>query len=478
MNNLEHTMSLTDMDKKSHLHGNTSIADLEANGPFMIESAKGITIRDTNGKEYIDAVAGLWCMNLGYGRAEIAEVAKDSVNKLSFAHTFGNMSSEPTARLADKIVQLFNDTTPGEMSKVFFGHSGSDANDTNVKLMRLYNNLRGKPNKKKIIARAGAYHGLTVQSTALTGIPAYHKAWDAPLEQIVRVSAANYFHSHLGGETEEQFTERLVQELKDAIAKEGADNIAAFIAEPVMGTGGAVPPPAGYFEKVQQVLKDNDILLMVDEVITGFGRTGQMFASGTYQLKPDFVALAKGLTSAYVPLSASVISKRVWEVLKHTSAEYGPIMHGFTYGGHPLSTSIGLKTLEILERESLVENCAEVGAYMLQGLREATKDCPYVGDVRGAGTMFGIEYVADRDSRRFFAVNQAPHKLVAGECLKQGLICRALPYTHSNNMSPPLILTRQDADEICKRFKQALDSAMPQLEAMSKEVLSQVAEEA
>jgi len=460
-------MSLTEMDKNSHMHGNTSIADLETNGPFIIESAQGITVRDTEGREYIDAVAGLWCMNLGYGRDEIAEVLKHSASTLSFAHTFGNMSCETTTRLAYKILRLFNDTTPGEMSKVFFGNSGSDANDTNVKLMRLYNNLRGKPNKKKIISRIGAYHGLTTQCTALTGIPAYHKAWDAPIDQVIHVGAANYFHYQAPGETEQQFTDRLVQELKDAIAKEGAENIAAFIAEPVMGTGGAVPPPQGYFEKVQQVLNDNDILFMVDEIVTGFGRTGQMFGSGTYQLKPDFVALAKGLTSAYAPLSASLISERVWEVLKNSSAEYGPIMHGFTYGGHPLSTAVGLKTLEILERESLVQNTAEVGPYLLKGLQDVTKDCPYVGDVRGVGSMIGIEYMADRTSRQFFAPNQAPHKVVAAECLKQGLICRALPFTHTNNMSPPLILSKQDADDICQRFKQALKNALPALEAMS-----------
>jgi L-2,4-diaminobutyrate transaminase len=461
--------SLKEIDQLFHMHGNTSISMLNSTGPVVMDHAQGMRITDTDGNEYLDSIAGLWCMTLGYGRSEIGDVAKEVIDKLSFVHTFGNGTCEPTTLLAQKLVTMFNDTVPGaSISKVFFGNSGSDANETNIKLMRLYNNLRGKPSKKKVISRTGAYHGLTTLATALTGIPAYHKAFDAPVEQVIRLSTPSYYRFHNDGETEEQFTDRLIHELKDAIAKEGADNIGAFIAEPVMGTGGMFVPPVGYFEKVQPILEENDILLIVDEVVTGFGRTGKMFGCETFGLKPDFVTLAKGLTSAYAPLSASLISSRVWDVLQNASEEYGPIMHGFTYGGHPLSTAIALKAIEILERENLVENAAEVGPYLIEQMQKATADCPYVGEVRGVGAMLGVEYVADKATRRLFDPALGAHKLVAAECTKVGLISRALPYIEVTNMAPPLIITKQDADECVERYARALDAAMPKLAEMAR----------
>ncbi|EPJ45916.1 MAG: hypothetical protein OFPII_25640 [Osedax symbiont Rs1] len=470
MSNKQQTpkQSLQEIDKQYHMHGNSSIAMLETAGPVIIERAHKMRITDSDGKEYLDSIAGLWCMTLGYGRTEIGDVAKEVIDNLSYTHTFANHSCKPTTLLAEKLVTMFNDSVPGAtISKVFFGHSGSDANDTNVKLMRLYNNLRGKPNKKKVMSRTGAYHGLTTVATALTGIPAYHKAWDAPIDQVIRLSTPSYYRFHQDGETEEQFTDRLIQEIEDAIASEGADNIGAFIAEPVMGTGGMFVPPIGYFDKLQPILEAHDILLMVDEVVTGFGRTGKMFGSETYGLKPDFVTLAKGLTSAYAPLSASLISDKVWDVLRNASAEYGPVMHGFTYGGHPLSTTIALKAIEILERENLVANAAEVGPYLLEKMQQATANCPYVGEVRGIGAMLGVEYVADKATRRLFDPALGAHKVVAAECAKVGLISRALPYIEVTNMAPPLIITKEDADECVELYTRALTAALPALEKMA-----------
>ncbi len=460
--------SLQEIDQQFHMHSNSSIAMLESDGPVIIERAHKMRITDSNGKEYLDSIAGLWCMTLGYGRTEIGDVAKEVIDNLSYIHTFANHTCEPTTLLAEKLVTMFNSSVPGAtISKVFFGHSGSDANDTNVKLMRLYNNLRGKPNKKKVMSRTGAYHGLTTLATALTGIPAYHKAWDAPIDQVIRLSTPSYYRFHQDGESEEQFTDRLIQEIEDAIASEGAYNIGAFIAEPVMGTGGMFIPPIGYFDKLQPILKAHDILFMVDEVVTGFGRTGKMFGSETYGLKPDFVTLAKGLTSAYAPLSASLISDKVWDVLRNASAEYGPVMHGFTYGGHPLSTTIALKAIEILERENLVANAAEVGPYLLEKMQQATANCPYVGEVRGIGAMLGVEYVADKATRRLFDPALGAHKVVAAECAKVGLISRALPFIEVTNMAPPLIITKQDADECVELYTRALTAALPALEKMA-----------
>ncbi|MBF7052850.1 aminotransferase class III-fold pyridoxal phosphate-dependent enzyme [Halomonas sp. KAO] len=454
-------------DINYHMHGNTSIANHSLSGPNIIKSASGMRIKDIYGNEYLDSIAGLWCMTLGYGREEIGEVAKESISSLGYTHTFAGNTCESTALLAEELVNLFNSNVDNShISKVFFGHSGSDANDTNIKLMKLYNNLRGKFSKKKIIAREGGYHGVTTMATALTGIPAYHSAFDAPIDEIVRISAPSYYRFHKEGETEVEYTDRLINELEDVIEREGADNIGAFIAEPVMGTGGMFVPPKGYFGRVQEVLKENDIILIVDEVVTGFGRTGEMFGSKTFGIAPDMVTLAKGLTSAYAPLSASLVSKKIWSVLESSSDRYGPIMHGFTYGGHPVSTAIASKAIEILKREDLVNNAKTVGNYLLERVKEATYEYPYVGEVRGIGAMLGVEYVARKANRTFFKKGVGPHKAVADECLKHGLISRALPFVDVTNMAPPLIINKEDADECVMRFSKALESVKPTLDEM------------
>ena len=464
---MDHTArnySLEDLDRETLFHPNTSIVDHLRKGPHIVAQGRGVRVRDHQGRDLIDCCAGLWCVNIGYGREEMGDAAKAAIDNLAYHHIFGGTSNEPIIRLAERVLSLFHDQAGApHLSKVFFGSGGSDANDTNFKLVRYYNNLRGKPEKKKIISRAGAYHGLTYAAGSLTGIPAYHKAFDLPVAGVLHTSCPHYFRYALAGESEEAFTDRMVAEVESLIAKEGAETIAAFIAEPIMGTGGVLLPPKGYFEKLQKVFDRHDILFIADEVITGFGRTGHWFATGGMKLKPDIVTLAKGITSAYFPMSASVISEKIWIVLKDASPEFGPVMHGFTYSGHPVGGALGLVNIGIIEREGLVRQAAEVGPYLQKLLIERIGSNPYVGEIRGAGQMLAVEFVADKPTRRVFDPKAGAHRVVAAKALEFGVLTRALPFIEVNSFSPPLSMTRGEAEEAVERYGKALDAATPEL---------------
>ena len=458
--------SLEEMDRQSLFHPSTSIADHLANGPTIIAGGSGVRVKNHQGRDFIDCGAGLWCVNVGYGRAELGAAAAKAMAELGYYHLFSSYSNEPIIRLADRVLALFRERAGApHLSKVFFGTSGSDANDTNFKLVRYYNNLRGKPEKKKFISRLGSYHGLTAAAGSLTGIESFHKAFDLPLPGVLHTACPHFFRFGEAGEDEDAFTRRMVGDLKELIRREGPDTVAAFIAEPIMGTGGAFIPPRGYFEQVQAVLDENDILFIADEVITGFGRTGEWFATGLYNLKPDIVTLAKGITSAYFPLSASVISERVWNVLRDASAEFGPVMHGFTYSGHPVGGAVAMANIDIMEREKLVENSAAMGTYFLDQLRGRFGDHPYVGDIRGQGLMMAIELVADRKTKRFFDHDKWAHRAIQRKAYDEGLMVRALPYVEAVSFSPPLCITRAEIDEAIARFARGFDAAMPELRA-------------
>jgi len=462
--------SLEDMDRQSVLHPLTSIAAHMKSGPLIVGRGRGVRIRDRKGREMIDCGAGLWCVNIGYGRPEIAEAARQAIEDLNYYHIFGGSSNEPIIRLADRILTLLRENAGARhLARVFFGCSGSDANDTNVKLVRYYHNLLGQPRKKKIISREGAYHGLTCAAASLTGIPVYHQAFDLPLPGVVHASCPHWYRFARPGESEAAFCDRMIAELEALIEREGPDTIAAFIAEPIMGTGGVLLPPAGYFARVQEILRRHAILFIADEVITGFGRTGQWFATGLYELEPDIVTLAKGVTSAYFPLSASVISERIWNVLEQASPQHGPIMHGFTYSGHPVGGAIGLANLEIMENEGMVENAARVGPYLRERLRATIGDHAYVGDVRGEGLMIAVEFIADKASRRPFPASANAHRIVSAKAMEQDLMVRPLPYIEVIPFSPPLCITEVDCDEAVERFARALDQATPELHRLAKE---------
>ncbi|MFB2553861.1 aminotransferase [Ensifer soli] len=456
--------SLEDMDRNTILHPLTSIAQHMKTGPTIMGGASGVRLTDAKGRSMLDCSGGLWCVNAGYGRPEIADAAKKAILDLNYWHLFGSSSNEATIRLSDRVLGLLHENADARhLSRIFYGTSGSDANDTNFKLVRYYANLRGTPEKKKIISRIGGYHGLTVAAAQLTGIPSYHKAWSLPSDSVVYAECPHYYRFAAEGETEEAFCNRMIADLEGIIAREGADTIGAFIAEPIMGTGGVLIPPAGYFERVQAILDKHDILMIADEVITGFGRTGAWFGTGLYRLKPDLVTLAKGLTSAYFPMSASVISQRMWDVFEKASPDYGPVMHGFTYSGHPVGAAIAMANLDIIETEGLVENAADTGAYLLAGLKERLKDHPHVGEVRGRGLMIGVEFSADRETRRPFDAADAVHRIVAAKAQENGLMIRALPFIEVVSFSPALSITKADCDEAIDIFGRTLDDLTPVL---------------
>jgi L-2,4-diaminobutyrate transaminase len=465
-----HNLPLEALDRDGILHPVTSLAAHMQGTPSIITAGNGVTIRDQNGREFLDCGAGLWCMNVGYGREDIAEAAASAMRDLGYFHLFLGHSNEPIIRLTDKLLtQLKAHPSTANMSKIFYGCSGSDANDTNYKLVRYYNNLRGKPAKKKVISRNGAYHGLTMASGSLTGIGSYHQHFDLPLNDVIHVSCPHFYRYAKPGESEVEFTDRMVAEVKDVIAREDADTIAAFIAEPIMGTGGVFMPPEGYFAKIQQVLRENDILMIADEVITGIGRTGKWFASELYGIEPDLLTLAKGITSAYFPLSASVVSERIWEVLLAASPEAGPMMHGFTYSGHPVGGAVALKALEIVEQENLVQRSGQLGDYFLEKLRERFAGHPFIGDIRGSGLMIGMEFSADPATRRPFAPGTYPHRVVAGRVIENGILVRPLPFLEVISFSPALTISQEEIDRAIDGFAKGLEASMDDLTRLAKQ---------
>jgi len=443
-------LSPAELDRRHVLHPFTSIAEQQAHGANIVSSAEGLIVRSADGREYIDAMAGLWCMNIGYGRPEMAEALAAQSRKLCYYHSFINWGNEPTAELAARIASM----TPGDLNRVFFANSGSEANDTQVKLIWQYNNLLGRPQKKKFIARKGAYHGVTVASASLSGLPNLHAHFDVPREGFMHVGKPHYYREAPEGMSEAAFVQHLAKELEETIAREGADTIAAFFAEPIMGAGGVIVPPAGYFDAIIPILRANDILLVADEVVCGFGRLGKNFGSTYYGFEPDLMTVAKGLTSGYVPMSAVIVSERIWQVFADKSGEAGPFGHGYTYSHHPLAAAAGLANLDIIEKEGLIANAGTTGAHFQKALRAAVEDHPLVGEVRGTALIAGVEIVQDKASKKSFdngpAVTMRLHKLL----LEEGLISR--PIVNTMAFSPPLIVTPSDTDEIVLRFAKGL----------------------
>ncbi|MGV0817876.1 aminotransferase [Martelella sp. AMO21009] len=410
----------------------------------IVTGGEGVHISDREGNRLLDAFAGLYCVNIGYGRREVADAIAEQARELAYYHSYVGHGTEASVTLAKMII----DRAPVNMSRVYFGLSGSDANETNIKLVWYYNNILGRPEKKKIISRWRGYHGSGLMTGSLTGLELFHKKFDLPLDTVIHTEAPYYYRRDDLAMSEDDFVAHCAGELEALIEREGADTIAAFIGEPVLGTGGIVPPPAGYWEAIQNVLKKHDILLIADEVVTGFGRLGTMFGSARYGIEPDIITIAKGLTSAYAPLSGSIISDKVWKVLEQGTDENGPIGHGWTYSAHPIGAAAGIANLQLLDKLNLVANAGETGAYLNKAMSDALGDHANVGEIRGEGMLCAVEFVEDRDSRAFFDPSKKIGPAVSAAMLKRGVIARAMPQGDIIGYAPPFCLTHAEADTI------------------------------
>ena len=449
---------LEQWDRDNFFHPSTHLADFaRGNLPNrVVTGGQGCHIEDRDGTRLLDAFAGLYCVNVGYGRQEIAEAIAAQARELAYYHAYVGHGTEASITLAKMVL----DRAPDHMSKVYFGLSGSDANETNIKLIWYYNNILGRPEKKKIISRWRGYHGSGLMTGSLTGLELFHKKFDLPLAQVVHTEAPYYFRRPRADMTEARFTAHCVAELEALIEREGAETIAAFIGEPVLGTGGIVPPPEGYWPAIQAVLDRHDILLVADEVVTGFGRLGTMFGSDHYGLKPDLITIAKGLTSAYAPLSGSIVSDKMWSVLERGTDKNGPIGHGWTYSAHPIGAAAGVANLELIDALDLVGNAGRVGGYLNEALTDALADHPHVGDVRGEGMLAAVEFLRDRDSRSFFDASDKIGPQVAAALLDQGVIARAMPQGDILGFAPPFCLTTEEADEIVGKTLKAVTKVL------------------
>lgn len=449
---------LSAWDREAFFHPSTHLA-AHARGDSavrVITGGSGVWIEDRDGTRLLDAFAGLYCVNVGYGRTEIAEAIAEQARKLAYYHAYVGHGTEASIRLAKMIL----DRAPEGMSKVYFGLGGSDANETNVKLIWYYNNILGRPEKKKIISRWRGYHGSGLMTGSLTGLGLFHRKFDLPLDRVLHTTAPYYYRRPDVGMSEADFVAHCVAELEALIQREGADTIAAFIGEPALGTGGLVPPPKGYWTAIQDVLDRHDILLVADEVVTGFGRLGSMFGSDHYGMRPDIITIAKGLTSAYAPLSGSIVGERIWEVLLRGTDEFGAIGHGWTYSAHPIGAAAGIANLELIDELGLVQNAGETGAYFLAALRDRLGDHACVGEIRGEGLLMAVEFVADRAERRFFDADEKVGAKVVAALLAEGVISRAMPEGDIAGFAPPLCLTRGEADHIVDRMGKAVAAVL------------------
>jgi 4-aminobutyrate--pyruvate transaminase len=444
-----HPNSPAARDIAYYFHPATNARRHEAIGPMVIERGQGIHVYDDQGKEYIEGLAGLWSVAVGFGEERLVEAATAQMRKLPYYHSFSHKSNPSAIALAERLVRM----APGKMSKAHFTSSGSEANDLAIKMIWYYNNALGRPEKKKIVSRQRGYHGVTIASASLTGLPAFHRDFDLPLPMMRHVSCPNLWRFGGPGESEEAFASRLAAELENLILAEGPHTVAAFVGEPLMGAGGVITPPRTYWEKIQAVCRRHDVLIVADEVITGFGRTGRMFGSETYEIAPDILVLSKALTSSYIPLSALVFTDAIYQALADNSAKVGVFAHGFTASGHPVATAVAMANLDIIEERGLVANAAELAPKFQARLREFAAH-RYVGEARSIGLIGALELVADKATKAPFEKPGAVGARVAELAQEEGLIIRAIGDIIA--FCPPLIITAAEIDVMFDRFARAL----------------------
>jgi 4-aminobutyrate---pyruvate transaminase len=444
-----HPNSIAARDIAYYFHPATNARRHEAIGPMVIERGQGVHVYDDQGKEYIEGLAGLWSVAVGFGEERLVAAAAAQMRQLPYYHSFSHKSHPSAIALAERLVRM----APGKMSKAHFTSSGSEANDLAIKMIWYYNNALGRPQKKKIISRQRAYHGVSIASASLTGLPAFQRDFDLPLPMMHHVSCPSHWRFAAAGESEEAFASRLAKELEDKILAEGPDTVAAFFGEPLMGAGGVITPPRSYWEKIQAVCRRHDVLVVADEVITGFGRTGKMFGSQTYGIAPDMLVVSKALTSSYMPLSALVFSDAIYQTLADNSAKIGVFAHGFTASGHPVATAVAIENLNIIEERDLVGNCAALAPQFQARLREFAGH-PFVGEARGIGLIGALELVADKASKAAFEKPGAVGARLAELCQEEGLIIRAIGDIIA--FCPPLVINSAEVDEMFERFARAL----------------------
>jgi 4-aminobutyrate--pyruvate transaminase len=442
--------SLAHADITTILHPYTDARAHERQGPIVIERGKGIYVYDDAGNEYMEGLAGLWSVAVGFDEPRLVEAAAAQMAKLPYYHTFSHKSQEPSIRLAEKLVEM----TPEQLTRVFFTSSGSEANDTMIKMVWFMNNALGRPRKKKFLARTKGYHGITVASGSLTGLPNNHRDFDLPAIAVRHLTCPHFYRFGIEGETEAAFTARLIAEAEAVIIEEGPETIAAFIGEPLMAAGGVMPPPAGYWQGIEALCRKYDILLVADEVINGFGRLGTSFGAVHYGFTPDIMIVSKQLTSSYMPLAAVLFSEAVYNAIADNTARLGTFGHGFTASGHPVATAVGLENLKIIEERDLVGNAARVGA-VLQERLAVLSDHELVGEVRGVGLIAGIEMVADKATRRSFAAAGKAGAFAFAAGHENGLIVRAIGDTLA--LCPPMIITEAEVHEMVRRLEKTLD---------------------
>jgi 4-aminobutyrate--pyruvate transaminase len=450
----ETTLPLTELartDVRFHLHSQTNLRAHQQQGPLVIERGSGIYVTDERGRDYIEGMSGLWCAGLGFSNPRLVEAAQRQMAVLPYYHTFNHRVPNVVAELAERIASL----VPFEEPKIFFACSGSEANDSMIKLAWAYHRARGDGSKRKVIAHQKGFHGSTVMGASLSGLPNMHAAFGLPLENsVLHVQCPHFYRYGNEGESESQFTERLLRELEQRIETEGADTIAAFISEPVMGAGGVIVPPAGYFAGVQALLKKHDILFLADEIICGFGRTGRWFGHETLGFAPDMMACAKSLSSGYQPISCVVVAGNVYQAIEEQSQQLGGFGHGFTYSGHPVAAAVALETLTVYQEMHLPQRTEELGRLLHQRL-EPLLAHPLIGELRGIGLVAGLELVADKTTRASFPAHISIGAQVERAAREQGLIVRNMG--DSIALAPPFIITADEIAELVARLTRALD---------------------
>lgn len=445
--------SLEARDAAHHLHGFTNPRQVEKDGATIMSHGEGIYVYDTEGNQYMEGLGGLWNVAVGFSNKRLADVGAAQLHELPYYSTFNGNSPKAAAELAVKLAEI----TPDSVTRSFFCNSGSEANDTAVKLVWFYNNALGRTEKKKFIARDDAYHGVTMAAASLSGLVGLHASFDLPILPVIHVTKPHHHHFADPGESEEDFATRLAQEVEDVILEEGPDTVAAFIGEPVMGAGGVIVPPRTYWEKIQKVCRKYDVLLIADEVICGFGRTGKMFACEVYDIEPDILVLSKGITSGYAPLAALMFSDKIYQVIADHSAEMGMFPMGFTASGHPLSSAIAVENIKIIEEDGLVENSARMGLRLQAGLKRLADTHPLVTEARGVGLLGAVELGPKKGTNERF---DPPGSVgpVASECIKKhGLIARATG--DEIYVCPPLIITEDEMDDLLRRIEVGLNDA-------------------